>query len=129
MEEINNGIVVESVKTGPLEHSPVKSKISYEDYEKLDIRICKITSVQKVENKDRLYKLSIDTGFELRVAVSSIADKFKPEELQDQNFPFILNLEPRKIAGIESHAMIILAEKSGSLQRIDSNSETGAIVI
>ena len=89
---------------------PIKPNISFEDYEKLDIRLCQIISVEKVEKKDRLYKLQIDTGIDKRIVVSSIAHLFKPEELLWKTMLFVLNLAPREIAKIESHGMIILAE-------------------
>lgn len=89
---------------------PQKPNISFEEFEKLDIRICKILSVEKVEKADKLYKLEIDTGIDKRVVVSAIAQSFSEKDLLDQHLPFVLNLEPRKIRGIESTAMIILGE-------------------
>jgi len=90
--------------------TPQKSNISFEEFEKLDIRICKILSVEKVEKADKLYKLEIDTGIDKRIVVSAIAQSFSEKDLLDQHLPFVLNLEPRKIRGIESTAMIILGE-------------------
>lgn len=89
---------------------PQKKNISFEDFEKLDIRICKILSIEKVEKADKLYKLEIDTGIDKRIVVSAIAQSFLEKDLLNQHLPFILNLEPRKIRGIESNAMIILGE-------------------
>lgn len=85
---------------------PQKPNISFEDFEKLDIRICKILSVEKVEKADKLYKMEIDTGIDKRIVVSAIADKIPDNRLLGQLMPFVLNLEPRKIRGIESTAMI-----------------------
>lgn len=89
---------------------PQKKNISFEDFEKLDIRICKILSIEKVEKADKLYKLEIDTGIDKRIVVSAIAQSFLEKDLLNQHLPFVLNLEPRKIRGIESNAMIILGE-------------------
>lgn len=101
------------------ENRPIKPEISYEDYEKLDIRICRITSVEKVEKADKLYKMTINTGVDIRTVVSAIADKIEIDRLYGQEMPFILNLAPRKIRGIMSEAMIILAEtKSNNLLRL-----------
>ncbi len=94
------------------EMEPQKPNISFEEFNKLDIRICKILSVEKVENADKLYKMQIDTGFDKRTVVSAIAQEFSEEKLKDYYLPFVLNLEPRKIRGIESQAMIILAEST-----------------
>lgn len=112
----------------------IKPEISFEDYLKLDVRLCQILSVEKVEKKDKLYKMEIDTGVDKRIVVSAIAQIFKPEELLGKTLPFILNLAPRPIAGIESRAMIILADATltGETLQIASNSQNlgvGAIVI
>lgn len=89
-----------------------KPNITFEDFQKLDIRICKIISVEKVENTDKLYKLKIDTGIDKRIVVSAIAHIYPEGRLLNQFLPFILNLEPRKIKNIESHGMVILGETS-----------------
>lgn len=88
----------------------IKPEITFEDFMKMDIRLCQILSIEKVEKKDKLYKLEIDTGIDKRTVVSAIAHIFTPEELQHKCLPFILNLPVRKIANIDSHGMIILAE-------------------
>ena len=88
--------------------TPQKPNISLEEFEKLDIRVCKILSIEKVEKADKLYKMQIDTGIDKRIVISAIAHQITEEELKDMHFPFILNLEPRKIRGIESNAMIIM---------------------
>jgi len=88
----------------------IKPDIAFEDFMKMDIRICQILSVEKVEKYDKLYKLEIDTGIDKRIVVSAIAHIFDKEELMGMCLPFILNLPVRKIAKIDSHGMIILAE-------------------
>jgi len=98
---------------GP-EMRPQKPNISFEDFEKLDIRVCQILSIEKVEKADKLYKIQIDTGFDKRTVVSAIAQSFMEKDLLNQHLPFVLNLEPRKIRGIESNAMIILGETANS---------------
>ena len=109
---------------------PIKSQITYEDYQKLDIRICAVLSAEKVEGKDKLYKLEIDTGIDKRIVVSGIAHQIATSQLIGYSFPFVLNLPPRKIAGIESNAMIVLAE--GSDERLflpgEPGTEIGSIV-
>jgi methionyl-tRNA synthetase len=108
-----------------------KPEISFDDFMKADIRICEILSVEKVEKKDRLYKLEINTGIDKRVVVSSIAHKIAPEQLLNKKFPFVLNLAPRPIANITSEAMIVLSEGAdGNLYEIgDQNAVVGSIVI
>lgn len=87
---------------------PIKEIIEFPEFEKLDIRICKILSVEKVPDTDRLYKMEIDTGIDKRIVVSSIAHQFPVNQLLNHHLPFILNLKPRIVKGIESTAMIIL---------------------
>lgn len=113
---------------------PIKPTISIDDYDKLDVRLCQIISVEKVEKKDKLYKLEIDTGLDKRIVVSAIAHLFKPEELILRVLPFVLNLKPREIAKIESHGMIVLADDkilNNTLQISSPNgiAGVGAIVI
>lgn len=91
---------------------PQKSNITFDDYLKADIRICKILSAERVPETDKLFKMEIDTGIDKRIVVSSIANKITADELINSYMPFVLNLEPRIIKGIESTAMIILGESS-----------------
>lgn len=111
--------------------TPVKPILEFEDFMKADIRICEILSVEKVEKKDKLYKFEINTGFDKRIVVSAIAHQISVEELLGKKFPFILNLPPRIISGIESNGMIIMAEGNDSKLYVigDQNLEPGAIVI
>lgn len=115
-EEIQKIAMETSNQTSNVEtkHSPQKPNISFEEFQKLDIRICEIIAVEKVPNTDKLYKMEIDTGLDKRTVVSAIAHVFKEEILLGQYLPFVLNLEPRKIKGIESSAMIILGESINS---------------
>ncbi len=94
--------------------SKQKPNITFEEFNKLDIRICKIISIEKVEKADKLYKIQIDTGFDKRTVVSAIAQSFLERDLLNCHIPFVLNLEPRIIRGIESTAMIILGETVNS---------------
>jgi len=88
----------------------IKTEITFDEYMKLDIRLCLITSVEKIEGKDKLYKFEINTGVDKRVVVSAIAHQISADKLKWRTIPFVLNLVPRKIAGIESQGMIVMAE-------------------
>ena len=88
---------------------PVKNSISFDDFTKLDLRTATITEAEKVEKADKLLKLMVDLGHEQRTVVSGIAQSFKPEEVIGQEVVLLLNLEPRKIRGIESQGMILMA--------------------
>jgi methionine--tRNA ligase beta chain len=86
--------------------------INFEDFEKLQIRIGLIVEAEKVEGADKLLKLKVDFGSEKRQIVSGIAQFYSPEQLINKQFPFVVNLEPRTIRGVESNGMI-LAISSG----------------
>ncbi len=113
MEESN--IKVEESQT-----SNLKPQIQYDDFAKMDFRIGTITSAEKVEKADKLLKLEVDLGFEKRTIVSGIAMHFKPEEIVGKQVTVVANLAPRKMRGIESQGMILMAEdKSGKLHFIN----------
>lgn len=81
--------------------------INFEDFQKLRIRIGLIVEAEKVEETDKLLKLQVDFGDEKRQIVSGIAQFYAPEKLVGKQFPFITNLEPRTIRGVESQGMIL----------------------
>lgn len=110
---------------------PQKETINYEDFMKLDIRVGKVIEAEKVPKTDKLLKLTVDTGIDKRTIVSGIAGYYKPEDLVGRQFCFILNLEPRKLRGIESQGMILSSEDSqGRLKLItpDDLTETGSYI-
>ena len=90
---------------------PAKNKVTYEEFNKMDIRVGKILSAEKVPKTDKLLKLTIDTGLDNRTIVSGIAEFFKPEDLPGKQVCVLANLAPRNIKGIESRGMILLAEE------------------
>ena len=90
---------------------PAKNQVTYDEFNKMDIRIGKILSAEKVPKTDKLLKLTIDTGLDTRTVVSGIAEFFKPEDLPGKQVCLLANLAPRNIKGIESHGMILLAEE------------------
>lgn len=90
---------------------PAKGIITFDEFSKMDIRIGKILSAEKVPKTDKLLKLTIDTGLDIRTIVSGIAEYFKPEDLPGKLVSVLVNLEPRTIKGIESRGMILLAEE------------------
>jgi methionyl-tRNA synthetase len=89
---------------------PQKENISFDDFSKMDIRLGTILSAEKVEKADKLLKLLVDTGIDQRTIVSGIAEHYKPEEIIGKTVSVLLNLAPRKIRGIESQGMILMAE-------------------
>ena len=88
----------------------IKGEIQFDDFAKIDLKIATILAAEKVEKADKLLKLEVDLGFEKRTIVSGIAMHFKPEELIGKQVVVVANLAPRKMRGIESNGMILLAE-------------------
>lgn len=88
----------------------LKPPIAYDDFAKLDFRVGRIISAEKVEKTDKLLKLQIDLGLEIRTIVSGIAQHFTPEEIINKQVVVVANLAPRKMRGIESNGMILMAE-------------------
>ncbi len=91
----------------------LKSEIVFDDFAKIDLRVGKIVSAEKVAKADKLLKLQIDLGFETRTIVSGIAQHFTPEEIVGKQVTVVVNLAPRKMRGIESNGMILMAEDAG----------------
>jgi methionyl-tRNA synthetase len=89
---------------------PMKEAISFDEFTKLDMRLGTIKHAEKVEKADKLLKLTVVTGIDERTIVSGIAEHYKPEEIVGKTVLVLLNLEPRKIRGIESQGMILMAE-------------------
>ena len=103
-----------------------KGEISYDDFSKMDIRIARILSAERVPKTDKLIQMELDTGIDKRTVVSGIAEHYKPEELPGKQVTILANLAPRKIRGIESHGMGLLAEDtSGKLIFVSPVDKTG----
>lgn len=106
------------------ETAPVKPEIVFDDFAKIDLRVGTIVAAEKVEKADKLLKLSVDLGFETRTIVSGIAMHFKPEDIVGKQVTVVVNLAPRKMRGIESNGMILMAEdKSGKLHFVNPDTK------
>jgi methionyl-tRNA synthetase len=93
-----------------------KAEIQYDDFAKIELRVGTILHAEKVEKADKLLKLEIDLGFEKRTVVSGIAMHYKAEDIIGKQVTVVANLAPRKMRGIESNGMILMAEnKDGKL--------------
>ncbi len=134
----SNLIMNEPVKSNTPEPAPQstdqpvnKSTIQFDDFAKIDLKVGTIVAAEKVEKADKLLKLSVDLGFETRTIVSGIALHFKPEDIVGKQVTVVTNLSPRKMRGIESNGMILIAEdKSGKLHFINPENaiDTGSNV-
>ena len=120
MKSFRRLVLLDSKKANELENlsadskdqapEPAKENCTYDDFMKMDIRIGKILTAEKVEKSNKLLKMSVDTGIDIRTIVSGIAKHFTPEEVVGKQVSVLANLAPRKIMGVESHGMILLAE-------------------
>jgi len=87
-----------------------KPEVTYDDFAKLDLRVATVVACEKVEKADKLLKLTLEVGTETRTVVSGIALHFSPEEVVGKQVLLLANLSPRKMRGIESQGMILMAE-------------------
>ena len=91
----------------------IKPEIVFDDFAKIDLKVGTILSAEKVVKADKLLKLEIDMGYEKRTVVSGIALHFEPEAIVGRQVVVVANLAPRKMRGIESNGMILMAEDAG----------------
>jgi methionyl-tRNA synthetase len=109
---------------------PIKPEITYDDFSKLDIRTGKIIEAEKVPKADKLLKLLVDIGFEQRTIVSGIAEHFTLEEIVGKEVSVLINLVPRKLRGIESNGMILMAEDAnGKLYFVNTDGVSAGNII
>jgi len=107
-EQLANEITPEGKEKSEI--SNLKSEIQFDDFAKIDLKVGTILSAEKVEKADKLLKLEIDLGFEKRTVVSGIALHFSPADIVGKQVVVVANLAPRKMRGIESNGMILMAE-------------------
>ena len=136
-EEIDQQIEKLTPKT-PIETSlnqnntqPIKPMIQYDDFVKLDIRVATIIAAEKVKKADRLLHITLDIGTETKDVVSGIAEYFSPEDIIGKQVTYLANLAPRKLKGIESNGMILMAEEEGGSLRFvspDEQTKPGSVI-
>lgn len=88
-------------------------RISIEDFMKVELRVAKVLTAEKVEKSKRLLKLSVDVGTEQRTLVAGIAEAYEPESLVGKTVVIVFNLKPAKLMGIESNGMVLAASPDG----------------
>jgi methionyl-tRNA synthetase len=107
--ELGNGND-KSVNANEAVEAETKPEVTYDDFAKLDLRVATVVACEKVEKADKLLKLTLEVGAETRTVVSGIALHFSPEEVVGKQVLLLANLAPRKMRGIESQGMILMAE-------------------
>ena len=102
--------------------APLKEDIVFDDFMKLDLRVGTIIEAKKVEKSNKLLQFLVDTGVDKRTILSGIAKQYDPEEMIGKQVTIIANLAPRKMMGVESQGMILMAEDAqGNLRLIQPN--------
>jgi methionyl-tRNA synthetase len=118
IQKLNDAAQIKKMETTPTTSTStsaiaaVKPEIVFDDFAKIDLRVGTIVAASKVEKADKLLQLSVDLGFETRTIVSGIAQHFEPETIVGKQVTVVVNLAPRKMRGIESNGMILMAEDS-----------------
>jgi methionyl-tRNA synthetase len=110
---------------------PQKEYVSYDDFVKMDLRVCQIIAAEKVPKTKKLLKLKVDTGNDIRTIISGIAEHYEPETLVGQKVLMLVNLQPKEIKGVDSQGMILMAENAdGTLCIIKPDKDTlsGSVV-
>ncbi|RLD39343.1 MAG: methionine--tRNA ligase [Bacteroidetes bacterium] len=101
---------IENEANADVSVNPAKETIEYDDFMKMDIRTGTILEAEKVPKTKKLIKLKVDTGIDQRTVVSGIAEYYKAEDIIGKKISVLVNLAPRKLRGIESQGMILMAE-------------------
>lgn len=125
LDKLHNVNTMETPTTLP----EIKEEINFDTFSALDLRVGTILAAQKVPKTDKLLQFEVDLGFEKRTILSGIAEYFDPNTLVDTKVTVVANLAPRKIRGVVSYGMLLLAEDSaGTLHfvRPDAEAENGA---
>ena len=105
-------------------------EVSFKEFQKLDLRIGKILSCEKIPGAKKLLKCNIDIGTETRETIAGMAEFFSPDELVGKSVVVLTNLEPKKLMGFESRGMILAADLGGTpfLLTVEGDVPTGTKV-
>jgi methionyl-tRNA synthetase len=98
-------------------------QISFEDFKKLDLRIGKVVSADRVPGADKLFQMTVDIGTEQRPIVAGIAEWYKPEDLIGRQIVMVVNLAPALIRGVESRGMLLAADVNGTAVLLEPDKE------
>ena len=117
--------------TQSIKHMPQKEDISFDQFMAMDLRVGTILEAERVPKADRLLKFLVDTGLDQRTIVSGIAEHFSPEEMVGKQVTVLMNLPPRKIRGIESQGMLLMAEDGDGKLRLmspEGGADSGSVI-
>ena len=117
--------------SAPPSQAVADSRISIDDFLKVDIRTVRVIAAERVPNSRKLLKLDVDVGTERRTIVAGIAEAYEPDALLGKTFIIVANLKPAKLMGIESNGMILAASADGGkpmLLQVDGDAAPGTRV-
>ena len=80
---------------------------------KVELRVANVVAAERLENSDKLLKLTVDLGTEQRTVLAGIAEMYQPEEVVGKQVVIVANLQPRKMRGVESQGMLLAADVEG----------------
>ena len=105
----------EAATNAPLDVPPLREPVDYDTFARTDLRVGKVLEAERVPKSDKLIKMKVDLGFELRTIVGGIGKAYAPEALVGRQVVVVANLAPRKLMGIESHGMLLAASDNAGL--------------
>ena len=117
--------------TQSIKHMPQKEDILFDQFMAMDLRVGTILEAERVPKADRLLKFLVDTGLDQRTIVSGIAEHFSPEEMVGKQVTVLMNLPPRKIRGVESQGMLLMAEDGDGKLRLmspEGGADSGSVI-
>lgn len=104
-----------------------KTDVTYEEFSKMDLRVCTVLAAEKVAKTKKLLKLTVDTGVDKREIISGIAEYHNPEDLIGKQVLMLINLAPKEIKGVASHGMVLMGENvNGELVLMQPSKEVKA---
>ncbi len=109
----------------------LREYISYEEFKKLDLRVCKVLKAERIQGRSKLLKLTVDLGDGTRIIVVGGAEYYQPEYFEGKLMVIVANLQPKEIAGIESQGMLLAAVDDGKpiWLTIDGEAPPGAPIM
>ena len=108
-----------------------KAQTTFDDFQAMDLRVAEVLAAEKVKGADKLLQLTVRTGYDERTVVSGIAEHFSPEEVVGRKVVLLANLAPRKIRGVVSQGMVLMAStEDGGLRFVtpEEGAEAGDVI-
>nr|MDO8100202.1 hypothetical protein [Candidatus Njordarchaeota archaeon] len=87
--------------------------VTFDEFQRLEMRVCTVKVAERLPSSKKLIKLKVDIGIETREVVAGVAEFYGPQDLESKNLILVVNLEPKKIMGVQSQGMILAADVNG----------------